>query len=77
MKVGDLVTHNAIWLSDHLNHQHHKKLFDVGIIAEIRAESSSGRVFARVVGDNVDLCDMWFVGQELEILNEAKQSKES
>ena len=77
MKVGDLVTHNVVWLSDHLNHQQHKKLFDAGIVTEIRPEASSGRVFVRVVGSNDDLCDMWFVGQELEILNETKQSKES
>jgi len=77
MKVGDLVTHNAVWLSDRLVGQHHIKLFDVGIIAEIIPGESSGRIFARVVGSNDNLCDMWFVGQELEVLNETKQNKKS
>tara|TARA_R100000664_G_C2755346_1_gene143076 strand:- start:816 stop:1061 length:246 start_codon:yes stop_codon:yes gene_type:complete len=81
MKVGDLVTHNPHWLSTQYTGFTDAELlsfFDVGIIVECRNDSDTGRSFVRVLTADDDVSnDMWFVAQELELLNEKKQNKKS
>ena len=70
MKIGDLVKHKPEWLAEqYVNCFHDKKIFECGIITEIRDAKSTGRVFVRVTGCQDGLNSMWFVSKEVEVIN--------